>query len=131
MDAPHAPEHDADDANEPQPGSGGTSPASPAGMHDDRRVNTLVITDVQVRPVSNNERLRAWVTITFNDAFVIKGIRIIKGHSRLFVAMPSRQQKDGSFQDVAHPINPEFRRYLEESIIGVYRKFTSAQPVAD
>jgi len=98
--------------------------AGESGVDRSEFVGQLVITDVQVRPVNNNERLRAWVTITFNDAFVIKGIRIIKGHSRLFVAMPSRQQKDGSFQDVAHPINPDFRTYLEETIIGVYLKFT-------
>lgn len=92
-------------------------------MHDrGNHPSGLVITDVQVRPVANNDRLRAWVTITFNDAFVVKGIRIIQGHTRLFVAMPSRQQKDGSFQDVAHPITPDFRDYLERLIVGTYRR---------
>jgi stage V sporulation protein G len=94
-----------------------------------RHPSGLVVTDVQVRPVTNNERLRAWVTITFNDAFVVKGIRIIKGNSRLFVAMPSRQQKDGSFQDVAHPITPEFRTYLEDAIVNVFLKYATQDAV--
>jgi stage V sporulation protein G len=79
----------------------------------------LVLTDVQVRLV-DNDRLRAWATITFNNAFVVKGIRIIQGNSRLFVAMPSKQQKDGKYQDIAHPINPDFREFVERAILEVY-----------
>jgi stage V sporulation protein G len=83
-----------------------------------------VITDVRVRPVEGPGRLRAWVTVTFNDAFVVKAIRIIQGHSRLFVAMPSRQQRDGSHQDLIHPITAEFREYLEQAILTVYDALT-------
>jgi len=86
----------------------------------------VVITDIQVRPV-NNERLRGWATVTFNNVFVIKGIRIIMGNNRLFVAMPSRPQKDGSYQDVAHPITKDFRDYLEDRILEVYERRTPAR----
>jgi stage V sporulation protein G len=81
----------------------------------------LVITDVQVRLV-DNDRLRAWATITFNGVFVVKGIRVIQGNTRLFVAMPSKQQKDGKYQDIAHPINPDFRDFLERRILDVYHR---------
>ena len=57
-----------------------------------RHESGVIISDIQVRPV-NNERLRGWATVTFNNVFVIKGIRIIMGNNRLFVAMPSRPQK--------------------------------------
>ncbi len=78
------------------------------------------ITDVQVRPVSA-ERLRGWATVTFNNVFVIKGIRIIMGNNRLFVAMPSRPQRDGTYQDVAHPITTDFRDHLEKVILEAYK----------
>jgi stage V sporulation protein G len=84
----------------------------------------LVITDVQVRLV-DNDRLRAWATITFNGVFVVKGIRVIQGNTRLFVAMPSKQQKDGKYQDIAHPINPDFRDFLERRILDVYHRIDS------
>jgi stage V sporulation protein G len=70
----------------------------------------------------DNDRLRAWATITLNQAFVIKGIRIIRGNQRVFVAMPSKQQKDGKYQDIAHPISKDFRDYLEERILDVYHR---------
>jgi stage V sporulation protein G len=89
-----------------------------ASLHE--HPSGISITDVQVRLV-DNDRLRAWATITFNGAFVIKGIRIIKGNQRLFVAMPSKQQKDGKYQDIAHPISGDFREYLESRILEVYR----------
>ncbi len=84
----------------------------------------LSITDVQVRLV-DNDRLRAWATITLNNAFVVKGIRIIRGNQRVFVAMPSKQQKDGKYQDIAHPISKDFRDFLEHRILAVYHQVES------
>jgi stage V sporulation protein G len=81
----------------------------------------ISITDVQVRLV-DNDRLRAWATITLNNAFVVKGIRIIRGNQRVFVAMPSKQQKDGKYQDIAHPISKDFRDFLEHRILAVYHQ---------
>ncbi len=96
-----------------------------------RHHSGIEITDVQVRLV-DNERLRAWATITFNGAFVIKGIRVIQGNRRLFVAMPSKQQKDGKYQDIAHPITPDFRDFLEQRILEVHGEIeadSGAHPV--
>jgi len=90
-----------------------------------RHHSGIEITDVQVRLV-DNERQRAWATITFNGAFVIKGIRVIQGNRRLFVAMPSKQQKDGKYQDIAHPITPDFRDFLEQCILEVHREIEAA-----
>lgn len=70
----------------------------------------------------DNERLRAWATITLNGSFVVKGIRVIQGNTRLFVAMPSKQQKDGKYQDIAHPITPDFRDYLEQCVLDVHQR---------
>jgi stage V sporulation protein G len=84
----------------------------------------IAITDVQVRLV-DNDRLRAWATITLNNAFVVKGIRIIRGNQRVFVAMPSKQQKDGKYQDIAHPISKDFRDFLEHRILAVYHQVES------
>ena len=84
----------------------------------------ITITDVQVRLV-DNDRLRAWATITLNNAFVVKGIRIIRGNQRVFVAMPSKQQKDGKYQDIAHPISKDFRDFLESRILAVYNQAES------
>jgi stage V sporulation protein G len=111
----------------PTPFSGRRSPAgSEHHEHydaDDQHVHRsgIAITDVQIRLV-DNDRLRAWATVTFNDAFVVKGIRIIQGNKRVFVAMPSKQQKDGKYQDIAHPINPDFRDFIENCILDVYNR---------
>ena len=77
------------------------------------------ITEIRIT-LKGEGHLRAYVSITLNDAFVIRGLRIIQGNRGLFLAMPSRQQSDGSFQDVAHPISARFRNHLEVEVIGAY-----------
>ena len=73
-------------------------------------VDGLRITDAKVRlPPRPDDKLKAFATIIFNDAFVVSDIKIIQGHQGLFVAMPSRRRKDGQFRDVAHPLNAEVR----------------------
>lgn len=80
------------------------------------------ITDVRVTP-RNDERLKAFVTVTLNDEFVVRGLKIIEGsEGRLFVAMPSRKRPDGSYQDIAHPITPECRNTLEEAVMAEYNR---------
>lgn len=79
----------------------------------------LEITGIQVR-LMPNDRLLAYATIILNNAFRISDIRIIEGNRRVFVAMPSRQTKDGNYHDIAHPIDPDFRGYLEQRIIDEY-----------
>jgi len=77
------------------------------------------ITEVNVFPV-NEERLKAYVSITINDCFVVRDLKIIKGNSGLFVAMPSKKRKDGQFRDIAHPLNQETRDDIEKEIFDAY-----------
>jgi stage V sporulation protein G len=81
----------------------------------------MKITEVRVFPVVE-EKLNAYATITFDDCFVIRDLKIINGNSGLFVAMPSKKRKDGTFKDTAHPLNNDTRRMIEERVLGEYQK---------
>ena len=81
----------------------------------------MKITEVRVFPVSE-ERLKAYATITFDDCFVVRDLKIINGNTGLFVAMPSKKRKDGTFKDTAHPLNNDTRRLIEEKVLNEYRK---------
>lgn len=80
----------------------------------------MKITDVRVRKVDTNNKLKAVASITFDDAFVVHDIKIIEGNNGLFVAMPSRRRQDGSFKDVAHPIVADCRKEIEKAILDIY-----------
>lgn len=80
------------------------------------------ITEVRIFLVTNEERLKAYATITIDDVFVIRDLRIINGNNGLFVAMPSRKMKDGTFKDIAHPLNSETRRMIEEKVLEEYQR---------
>ncbi len=77
------------------------------------------ITEVKVFPV-NEDRLKAYVTITIDDCFVIRDLKIIEGNGGLFVAMPSKKRKDGQFRDIAHPLNQETREDIENKIFDAF-----------
>jgi stage V sporulation protein G len=79
------------------------------------------ITEVRVFPVSE-ERLKAYATITFDDCFIIRDLKIIDGNNGLFVAMPSKKRKDGTFRDTAHPLNNETRERIEDVVLREYEK---------
>jgi stage V sporulation protein G len=80
------------------------------------------ITDVRVTP-RTEDRLRAFVNVTLDEVFVVRGLKIIEGHDgRLFVAMPSRKRPDGTFHDIAHPITPECRFLLEDAVLAAYTR---------
>jgi stage V sporulation protein G len=81
----------------------------------------MEITEVKVFPV-NEERLKAFATIIFDGCFVIRDLRIINGNNGLFVAMPSKKMKDGSYKDTAHPLNNETRQKIEDTVIDAYKK---------
>lgn len=82
----------------------------------------MQITEVRVYPVSRpDERLLAYATLTFDDAFVVRDLRIIRGNGGLFVAMPSRKRQDGTYSDVAHPLKPDLRKQIEDMVIGAYQ----------
>ena len=81
----------------------------------------MEITEITVT-LRNEEKLKAFVNVTFDDQFVIRGMKIIKGSNGFFVSMPSRKMPDGSFRDVAHPITKEFRQFIEKVILEKYNQ---------
>jgi stage V sporulation protein G len=80
----------------------------------------MEITDIRVRKVAGEGKLKAYVTVTFDDCFVVHNVKIIEGKSGVFIAMPSRKTRAGEYKDVAHPINPEFRAELQKDILDKY-----------
>jgi stage V sporulation protein G len=90
----------------------------------------MEITDVKVIPV-DDEKLKAFVSIVFDQCFVVTDIKIIHGPKGLFVSMPSKKRKDGTFKDIAHPLNNQMRQYLEEKVLTVYKQqIAQAPPVS-
>ena len=81
----------------------------------------MKITQVRVFPVED-EKLKAFVSVIFDDCFVVSDIKIIEGQQGLFISMPSKKRKNGTFRDIAHPLNNETRRRFEEKIIASYRE---------
>lgn len=80
------------------------------------------ITDIRIRRVGADGKLKAYVTVTFDDCFVVHNIKVIEGKNGAFIAMPSRKTKTGEYKDVAHPINSEFRSKLQSDILSAYEK---------
>lgn len=83
----------------------------------------MKITQVKIRHIftkGQSEKLRAIASVTFDDAFAVHDIKIIDGTERRFIAMPSRRAQDGSFQNVAHPINDDFRKEIETAVLAEY-----------
>ena len=80
----------------------------------------MQVTEVRVYPV-DEEKLKAFVTITLDDCFVIRDLKIINGNKGLFVAMPSRKRKDGTYKDTAHPINNDTRKMIEDKVLEEYQ----------
>jgi len=80
----------------------------------------MQITELRIRKVDSEAKLRAYVTVTFDDCFVVHNVKIIEGKNGLFIAMPSRKTADGKFKDIVHPISPEFRNELQGRILGEY-----------
>ncbi len=83
------------------------------------------ITEININ-LRDEEKLKAFVNITFDDVFVVRGLKVIEGGQGLFVCMPSRKLPDGTFKDIAHPINNEFRNEIEQRILDVYRELRAA-----
>ena len=79
----------------------------------------MEITEVRVFPVGE-EKLKAYVTITLDHCFVVRGLKVIHGTSGLFVAMPAKRLKDGRFKDIAHPLNTATRDRMEQQILSEY-----------
>ena len=82
----------------------------------------MQITDVRVRKVTKEGKMRAVVSITIDNEFVVHDIKVIEGQEKLFTAMPSRRTPENEFKDIAHPINAEMREMLETAIISKYNE---------
>jgi stage V sporulation protein G len=80
----------------------------------------MEITDVRVRKINSEGKMKAIVSVTFDDCFVVHDIKIIEGQSGPFIAMPSRKMPDGEFKDIAHPINSQTRSLIQESVFKAY-----------
>lgn len=82
----------------------------------------MEITEVRVFIAEEeDERLKAYATVTFDNCFVVRDLKVILGNTGLFVAMPSKKRKDGTYKDIAHPINKDFRTKVEESVLVAYQ----------
>lgn len=81
----------------------------------------MEITEIRLT-MRNEEKLKAFANVTFDNAFVIRGMKIISGNKGLFISMPSKKRPDGTYQDIAHPVNTEMRRRIEKAVLDAYEK---------
>jgi stage V sporulation protein G len=81
----------------------------------------MEVTEVKIFPVQE-DRLKAYVVITFDRCFVVRDLKVINGNNGLFVAMPSKKRKDGTYRDTAHPLNNETRQMIESVVLAEYYK---------
>src|SRR3954471_14585305 len=89
---------------------------------------SMDITDVKVFPVAE-EKLRAYVTITLDGCFVVRDLKVIHGTTGLFVAMPAKKRKDGTYKDIAHPLNAEMREKMERVVLNEYERAMGNGPM--
>lgn len=90
----------------------------------------MEITDVRVRRIAKDGKMKAVVSITIDNEFVVHDIKVIEGEKGLFIAMPSKKSNDGEYRDIAHPINSETRSRLEKIILERYRQTLEELPDA-
>ena len=86
----------------------------------------MEITDIKVKLVNAESKMKAVASVTFDNAFAVHDIKIIEGQEKLFTAMPSRKTPDNEFKDIAHPINSEMRKALESAILDKYQECVNA-----
>lgn len=86
----------------------------------------MQVTDVRIRKINNEGKMKAVVSVTFDNCFVVHDIKIIEGQNGLFIAMPSRKTPEGEFKDIAHPINQEMRDLVQKAVIEKYEAVMSA-----
>lgn len=89
----------------------------------------MEVTDVRLRRVQTDGRMRAIASITLDNEFVVHDIRVIDGNTGLFVAMPSKRTPDGEFRDIAHPINSVTRTKIQESVLKAYEESSEEEAV--
>jgi stage V sporulation protein G len=95
--------------------------------HAHQKASAMNITEVKVYPSKVSGRLKAYATIVFENSFIIRDLKIIEGIKGLFVSMPSRRRKDGTFRDIVHPLNTDMRSTIEQRLIEEYHKAINEQ----
>lgn len=88
----------------------------------------MQVTDVRVRKIARDSKMKAIVSITLDDEFVVHDIKIIEGDKGLFIAMPSKKASDGEYRDIAHPINSQTREAIQKIILESYEKALLEEP---
>jgi stage V sporulation protein G len=91
----------------------------------------MKITDVRVRKVLKQGKMKAVVSITLDNEFVVHDIKVIEGDKGLFIAMPSKKSADGEYRDIAHPINSETRQVIQQMILDAYEKAAAAEEAGE
>ncbi|NOY88994.1 MAG: septation regulator SpoVG [FCB group bacterium] len=86
----------------------------------------MEITEIRVT-LRDEERLKGFANVTFDDSFVVRGMKIIQGNNGYFVSMPSRKRPDGTYQDIAHPINKQMRETIEKRVLEAYERELKAR----
>ena len=86
----------------------------------------MEITDIKIFPVSE-KRVKAYASVVFDDCFIVRALKVIHGDSKLFVAMPSKKMKDGSYRDTVHPLNNATRQKIESSVLEAYEREISKE----
>ncbi len=87
----------------------------------------MKVTDVRVRKVTEEGKMKAIVSVTFDNEFVVHDIKIIEGQNGLFIAMPSRKIAEGEFRDIAHPINAETRKKIQDAVLDEYERVLASE----
>jgi stage V sporulation protein G len=80
------------------------------------------ITDIRIRKINYEGRMKAVVSITFDDSFVVHDVKVVEGNNGLFVAMPSRKMPDGEYRDIAHPISSDAREVIQSAVLKAYEE---------
>lgn len=87
----------------------------------------MKITEIRIH-LMDEERLKAFASVTFDDSFVVRNMKVVEGTKGVFLCMPSRKLPDGTHKDMVHPINQEFRQYLEENVLKAYQEELEKKP---
>jgi stage V sporulation protein G len=87
----------------------------------------MQVTDIRIRKIATGGKMKAVVSMTIDECFAVHDIKIIESQNGLFIAMPSRKTPDGQFKDIAHPINSETRKMLEDLILGKYEELLAEE----
>ena len=89
----------------------------------------MQVTDVRVRKILPDGKMKAIVSVTLNDMFVIHNVKVVEGQNGLFVAMPSSKTPDGEYRDIAHPINSQAREIIQSAVLSAYNSATHPQAI--